>query len=113
MGVEDDVAKTKAQFEAQEKRRLSGGAATSAKPDSLPTALLPEVEEKTWNLRNSAFDQVDTDGDDMVSTTDLEASGLLSQEMSSALANIIEPEVEHGFSRNGFLQVLLQCHKVQ
>merc|ERR1712050_771568 len=91
--LQDDLIKAKSQFEAAERSRDT----CKKSNDSLPNSLLPEVEEKTWNLWNSIFDQVNSDGDTMITITELEASGLLSYTASSALAGIIDSDVKHGF----------------
>eukprot|EP00747_Dinoflagellata_sp_TGD_P183156 gnl/TRDRNA2_/TRDRNA2_37871_c0_seq1.p1 gnl/TRDRNA2_/TRDRNA2_37871_c0~~gnl/TRDRNA2_/TRDRNA2_37871_c0_seq1.p1 ORF type:complete len:688 (-),score=107.52 gnl/TRDRNA2_/TRDRNA2_37871_c0_seq1:140-2203(-) len=78
-----------------------------------PELTYPIVEDEKWHQWNAIFDRLDTDGDNKVSSTNLENSGIVSATVSSYITSIIDPTCEHTFTREGFLAAMLESHKVR
>merc|ERR1712232_812884 len=78
-----------------------------------PASCLPEVAEEIWKKWNAMFDRLDTNGDNRVDVSDLQTSGLLSKDVCRYLASSIDSDDTSGFSRDSFLEALLDVNKVR
>eukprot|EP00812_Abedinium_dasypus_P005266 NODE_1659_length_1090_cov_613.771014.p1 GENE.NODE_1659_length_1090_cov_613.771014~~NODE_1659_length_1090_cov_613.771014.p1 ORF type:complete len:323 (+),score=125.84 NODE_1659_length_1090_cov_613.771014:3-971(+) len=77
-------------------------------PAALPATLLPLATEKDMEDYNDIFNDLDRNHDDTVDVRELEVSGIVSTCVCYALAKIIDPKSQDGFSREGFLVAM--CH---
>merc|ERR1712232_1331700 len=78
-----------------------------------PASCFPEVVEEVWKAWNDMFDRLDTNRDNRVDVNDLMSSGLLSKDVCRYLASSIDADDKSGFSRDAFLEALLDVNKVR
>merc|ERR1712232_1301628 len=78
-----------------------------------PPSVFPEVSEEEWKLWNDMFDRLDSNKDNRVDVMDLQSSGLLSKDVCRYLASVIDADDKSGFSRDSFLEALLDVNQLR
>eukprot|EP00747_Dinoflagellata_sp_TGD_P113851 gnl/TRDRNA2_/TRDRNA2_171808_c3_seq3.p1 gnl/TRDRNA2_/TRDRNA2_171808_c3~~gnl/TRDRNA2_/TRDRNA2_171808_c3_seq3.p1 ORF type:complete len:665 (+),score=111.84 gnl/TRDRNA2_/TRDRNA2_171808_c3_seq3:36-2030(+) len=89
---------------------LRGEKSNTEQPKIRPSVTLPVVDEETWRQWNDMFDQLDANDDDHVCAEDLDVAGILSTSVSGYVLSIIDPHNPEAFTRDGFLNAMLQSH---
>eukprot|EP00811_Abedinium_folium_P000158 NODE_10144_length_1374_cov_2.736167.p1 GENE.NODE_10144_length_1374_cov_2.736167~~NODE_10144_length_1374_cov_2.736167.p1 ORF type:complete len:359 (+),score=66.46 NODE_10144_length_1374_cov_2.736167:164-1240(+) len=84
--------------------------AAPAGPVAAPKTVFPIATAEEMEQFNDLFNELDRNHDDNVDVRELECSGILSTSVCYAMAKIIDPKDQGGFSRDGFLVAMCHAH---